>query len=91
MDVLYVLREDDRIIESVQEAQPGTGGWRARRRQRARPPSRATRPAEWDARYSAAEGRTWSDNPNSTLVAEAGALIPGQALDVGCGEGADAV
>jgi len=47
--------------------------------------------AEWDARYSAAEGRTWSDNPNSTLVAEAGALIPGQALDVGCGEGADAV
>ena len=44
----------------------------------------------WDARYRAAE-RVWSGEPNGALVAEATALAPGRALDVGCGEGADAV
>jgi SAM-dependent methyltransferase len=33
----------------------------------------------------------WSGRPNSQLVAEAADLPPGTALDVGCGEGADAV
>lgn len=47
--------------------------------------------AEWDARYSEAEAGIWSGNPNSALVAEAEQLTPGRALDVGCGEGADAV
>ncbi len=48
--------------------------------------------AEWDARYAAAE-RVWSGEPNGAFVAEVTALElePGRALDVGCGEGADAV
>jgi SAM-dependent methyltransferase len=33
----------------------------------------------------------WSGKPNSQLVAEAAELPPGTALDIGCGEGADAV
>jgi SAM-dependent methyltransferase len=46
--------------------------------------------AEWDARYSA-RGAMWSGRPNGRLVAEVGGLTPGRALDVGCGEGADAI
>ena len=45
---------------------------------------------DWDARYGAAE-RVWSGEPNGALVAEVTSLAPGRALDVGCGEGADAV
>jgi SAM-dependent methyltransferase len=33
----------------------------------------------------------WSGRPNGRLVAEVAALIPGRALDIGCGEGADAI
>jgi SAM-dependent methyltransferase len=46
--------------------------------------------AEWDKRY-AVEGRLWSGRPNGALVTEVAGLPPGRALDVGCGEGADAV
>ncbi len=35
--------------------------------------------------------RVFSGAPNGVLVAEASDLAPGQALDVGCGEGADAI
>jgi SAM-dependent methyltransferase len=52
--------------------------------------SRTPDAAEWDERYGTAE-RVWSGEPNGALVAEAGGLEPGRALDVGCGEGADAV
>ncbi|MBO0677392.1 class I SAM-dependent methyltransferase [Mycolicibacterium sp. S2-37] len=45
---------------------------------------------EWDERYAAAE-ELFSGKPNTVLVAEVGDLPPGRALDVGCGEGADAV
>ncbi|MFD8009249.1 class I SAM-dependent methyltransferase [Streptomyces sp. NPDC058955] len=45
---------------------------------------------EWDSRYSERQ-RLWSGRPNGALVAEAGDLAPGRVLDVGCGEGADAI
>lgn len=44
----------------------------------------------WDERYRAG-GRLWSGSPNAQLMTEAADLTPGQALDVGCGEGADAI
>jgi len=47
--------------------------------------------AEWDARYSEGDGARWSGRPNGRLVAEVAAVNPGLALDVGCGEGADAI
>jgi SAM-dependent methyltransferase len=47
-------------------------------------------PASWDRRYGELD-RVWSGQPNGALVAEVGSLAPGRALDVGCGEGADAV
>jgi SAM-dependent methyltransferase len=46
--------------------------------------------AEWDRRYGESD-RVWSGQPNGALVAEVSGLSPGSALDVGCGEGADAV
>jgi SAM-dependent methyltransferase len=45
---------------------------------------------EWDTFYGR-EDRVWSGRPNGALVAEITGLEPGRALDVGCGEGADAV
>ena len=51
----------------------------------------AAQAAEWDARYSERDGAMWSGRPNGRLVAEIAELIPGVALDVGCGEGADAI
>jgi SAM-dependent methyltransferase len=47
--------------------------------------------AEWDARYGDRDGSMWSGRPNGRLVAEVADLDPGRALDVGCGEGADAI
>lgn len=44
----------------------------------------------WNARYSEKD-RIWSGNPNPQLVVETADLPPGAALDVGCGEGADAL
>lgn len=47
-------------------------------------------PATWEERYSG-EGTIWSGDPNPQLVAEVSGLAPGTALDVGCGEGGDAI
>jgi SAM-dependent methyltransferase len=47
--------------------------------------------AEWDARYGERDGEMWSGRVNGRLVAEVADLPPGRALDVGCGEGADAI
>jgi SAM-dependent methyltransferase len=47
-------------------------------------------PDFWDERYRSAD-RVWSGDPNPQLVAEVTGLPPGRALDVGCGEGADAI
>jgi thioredoxin reductase/SAM-dependent methyltransferase len=44
---------------------------------------------DWDHRYGGEQ--MWSGNANGTLVAEIGGLAPGRALDVGAGEGGDAV
>jgi SAM-dependent methyltransferase len=44
----------------------------------------------WDARYAESD-RIWSGNPNPRLVEQVTDLPPGDALDVGAGEGADAV
>lgn len=46
--------------------------------------------AYWDQRYSEAEP-VWSGDPNPVLVEEVASLAPGTALEVGCGEGADAI
>lgn len=47
-------------------------------------------PSSWEERYSGGH-KVWSGNPNPQLVAEASALTPGTALDVGCGEGGDVI
>ena len=45
--------------------------------------------ADWDHRYGG--DQMWSGNPNGTLVNEVSGLTPGRALDVGAGEGGDAL
>ncbi len=44
----------------------------------------------WEARYRD-KPAVWSGRPNPQLLAEVTGLTPGRALDVGCGEGADAI
>jgi len=46
--------------------------------------------AEWNARYLESD-QIWSGNPNVALVREIAGMTPGTALDLGCGEGADAI
>ncbi len=55
------------------------------------PPAATGSAEEWDERYREHDGTMWSGRPNGRLVAEAAELTPGRALDVGCGEGADAI
>jgi SAM-dependent methyltransferase len=45
--------------------------------------------ADWDHRYGG--DRMWSGNPNGSLVDQVSGLAPGRALDVGAGEGGDAL
>jgi SAM-dependent methyltransferase len=45
--------------------------------------------ADWDHRYGGEQ--MWSGRPNGTLVREVENLQPGRALDVGAGEGGDAI
>lgn len=44
----------------------------------------------WEEFYRGDE-RAWSGEPNPILVQEVAGLAPGSALDLGCGEGADAI
>jgi SAM-dependent methyltransferase len=46
--------------------------------------------ADWEERY-AGDAPVWSGRPNQALVEELADLTPSRALDVGCGEGADAI
>jgi thioredoxin reductase/SAM-dependent methyltransferase len=48
----------------------------------------AAHEADWDHRYG---DQMWSGNPNGSLVHEIDGLSPARALDVGAGEGADAL
>jgi SAM-dependent methyltransferase len=45
---------------------------------------------DWDERYSEAD-QIWSGEPNASVVTLVRKLESGRALDVGCGEGADAI
>jgi SAM-dependent methyltransferase len=45
---------------------------------------------DWNARYAQKE-LLWTAQPNRLFAAEVGDLEPGQALDIGCGEGRNAV
>lgn len=78
------------------------GGTRVRRRGRTPAPGCASRTGDaslarmserqeqWEARYAAVD-RLWSGHPNDWLPEFADPWKPGRALDLGCGEGADAV
>ncbi|WP_330296335.1 class I SAM-dependent methyltransferase [Streptomyces sp. NBC_00503] len=44
----------------------------------------------WDTRYRESD-KVWSGEANAVLAREAEGLAPGRALDLGCGEGGDAV
>ncbi|MFJ5230817.1 FAD-dependent oxidoreductase [Kitasatospora sp. NPDC088391] len=44
----------------------------------------------WERRYGESE-QIWSGRPNASLTREAAGLAPGSALDLGCGEGGDAI
>jgi SAM-dependent methyltransferase len=44
----------------------------------------------WDHRY-AEHAHVWSGHPNTVLAREVTGLRPGRALDLGCGEGGDAI
>lgn len=46
--------------------------------------------AFWERRYRERD-KIWSGLPNAALVDTASSLAPGRALDLGCGEGADAL
>ncbi|MGW6057304.1 class I SAM-dependent methyltransferase [Streptomyces sp. NPDC055189] len=53
-------------------------------------PAAGTAEAFWDERYDQSD-RLWSGEPNAALVRETEGLAPGSALDLGCGEGGDAI
>lgn len=52
-------------------------------------PGSSANEADWDHRYGG--DQIWSGNPNGTLVNEVSGLTPGRALDIGAGEGGDAI
>jgi SAM-dependent methyltransferase len=47
--------------------------------------------SDWDERYANHTHRAPNDKPSEILVAEVGRLLPGRGLEVGCGEGTDAI
>lgn len=65
-------------------------------RDRAHPDTESVDPMErwtpgfWDERYRS-KPALWSGNANAVVISETGDLASGRALDVGCGEGGDAL
>lgn len=56
------------------------------------PPDPGVDPVQhWEDRYAADDHAIWSGRPNAALVSVVGDLIPGRAVDLGCGEGGDAI
>ena len=47
--------------------------------------------AEWDARYREKAGAAWSREPNTWIAETVGAFVPGHAIDLGAGEGRNAL
>ena len=45
----------------------------------------------WDDRHRERPTGAWSATPNGALLAETSGLAPGRAVDIGCGEGGDAI
>lgn len=64
--------------------------WRALRLRRLAQKMASQSGDNWNRRYSQRE-RVWSGEPNPILVSVTQDLTPGRALDIGCGEGADAL
>ncbi|HEX7399851.1 MAG TPA: methyltransferase domain-containing protein, partial [Candidatus Limnocylindrales bacterium] len=54
------------------------------------PPSDPSRRARWDERHAAHEPIE-SSEPDPTLLDEIGALSPGRAIDLGAGDGRNAI
>jgi SAM-dependent methyltransferase len=69
----------------------GSGGGGGARHGHAHPDEPEETAAQvWERLYTE-RGQRWSGRPNQRLVEVAGDLPPGRALDLGCGEGGDAV
>lgn len=47
--------------------------------------------SSWDDRHRERPSGAWSATPNGSLLAETSDLTPGRAIDIGCGEGGDAI
>lgn len=45
----------------------------------------------WEDRYGSTDDAVWSGRVNATVAAVAADLVPGRAVDLGCGEGGDVV
>ena len=63
--------------------------WRHLKMKKLAPSWQSDRVRMWEARYRA--GDMWSGKPNPTLLDSLPDASPGSALEVGCGEGADAL
>ncbi len=87
-----VTDPSQQVLQAAAERQPGRRHDQLQPRPRRRPggrPATSADEADWDHRYGGEQ--MWSGNPNGTLVNEISGLAPGRALDVGAGEGGDAL
>ncbi len=97
-DLMTVLRLVDRraVAEVASEARDRICGWRnSSLPLTIRPPTAPSRrgamdPRSWNDRNSTAHG-IWSAAPNQFIKTEAEGLAPGRALDLGTGEGRNAI